>query len=122
MDFGALFSALKALEASNPFAKKVIDEVAKAITSDPEAVAQIGGLLGKIAELKGEGSVTDLLANGGLVRAIVEKASSGFIQPEKKVTEMQAMQCDGCGKVHYRLVESISTSPVAAVVKQMAAS
>jgi len=122
MDFGALFGALKALEASNPFAKKVIDEVAKAITSDPQAVAQIGGLLGKLAEMKGEGSVTDLLANGGLVRAFVERASAGVVQAEKKVTEIQAMQCDGCGKVHHRLVESISTSPVAAVAQAIAAS
>lgn len=120
MDIGTLLSVVSSLEKAHPIVKSVVDSLMASIASDPGTMQEISTAISKIAELKSV-SVTELIQNGGLARAMLEKISSGGILKEETVAELQSMTCDGCGKTHYQLVESVRTSPIAAVAQVLAA-
>lgn len=112
MNLAAMMSAVGALSQANPLVKQVVDSLMATMAKDPAAVQDISTAIEKIAAMKNL-SVQELISSGGLGRALLEKFTAGKVLPETKETELQALQCDGCGKVHYQVVEIVKPSPLA---------
>jgi len=114
VNIAAMMSAVNQLSQANPLVKAVVESLMGTMAKNPEAIQDISSAVEKIAELKST-SVEQLISGGGLARALLERFTQGKVVEEKPFTELQSMVCDGCGKVHFQLVEGFQPAKPAPV-------
>lgn len=99
---GSLLGAMSALQKAPPVVQKLLESLMSQLSEHPDVIAEVSTAIEKLAAAK-EMDIPTLISSGGLVRALMERASGKPISPEKKVNQLNALVCAHCGETNYIL-------------------